>query len=357
MSHKFALARRKFLTGKRGEYNKKAREFLFCKYHDFVLFVSLFAHLIDKFSMDEQVADAHTWLAPLRKRYKLWATPGMPAGSVVAREVGGLQVLHLSGLTECLRMAPAGPSPWITAIYQRAGSAVLRQDASSLVLRSECLVFPVGATPFEIEFAAGSPGRQTWLVLSEDAFHGVCPAYGQVAQSITQHDGLHVQMIAVIADLLQEVSNPHPHQAGQHVAEAVAHLLAAALTAQERQEEPTRTSLAKFHLARIKQFVLANLNDPELTVRKVSEQLKISPSHIHRVFLTEHETFGEWLWAQRLAACRAALEKSADTRQSISQIAFGHGFSNSSHFSRAFKARFGISPSEARGRKKSRSGL
>jgi AraC-like DNA-binding protein len=307
--------------------------------------------------MDEQLGDAHAWLAPLRKRYKLWATPGMPAGSVVAREVGGLQVLHLSGLTQCLRVAPAGPSPWITAIYQRGGSAVLRQDASSLVLRSDCLVFPVRAGPFEVEFAAGSPARQTWLVLPEDAFSGVFPAYGQVAQTMAQHDGLHVQMIAVIADLLQEISEPHPHRAGQHVAGAVAHLLAAALAAREREEEPARTSLATFHLARIKQYVLANLNDPELTVRKVSERLKISPSHIHRVFLTEHETFGEWLWTQRLAACRAALEKSGDTRQSISQIAFGHGFSNSSHFSRAFKARFGISPSEARARKKSRSDL
>ena len=88
----------------------------------------------------------------------------------------------------------------------------------------------------------------------------------------------------------------------------------------------------------------------ELTVRVVSERLKISPSHIHRIFVNEHQTFGGWLWDQRLAACKEALEQSAGTGLSISEIAFNHGFSNSSHFSRAFKARFGMSPSAARDR-------
>lgn len=308
--------------------------------------------------MEEQLDESLAWLAPLRRRFQLWWPVGMPAGAVASCEVGKLQVLHLSGMTERLRLAPLDSrSVWVVGILQRHGSAVLRQDAASPALLPESMALLNSALPFEIEFAGGEPGRQTWLVLPEEAMHGICPESGPSAPEVVVCAGLHVQIVEAVADLLQEESDAHLHQAGHYLADAVARLLAAALAAQGRPEGAARTSLAKFHLARIKQFVLANLNDPELTVRKVSERLKISPSHIHRVFLSEHETFAEWLWAQRLAACRAALEKSGDTRQSISQIAFGHGFSNSSHFSRAFKARFGMSPSEARARKKSRSGL
>jgi AraC-like DNA-binding protein len=307
--------------------------------------------------MEEQVDNPLAWLAPLRRRFQPSSSSGAGAGATVAFEAGNLQVLHLCARAHRLRLEQIEGRPvWLVGIIQRDGSAVLQQGAASPALLPGKLVMLTSAAPFDIEFAGEQPSRQTWLVLPAETLRGLCPDLTFEEAGVVPCDEPHVQMLAAITDFSQQLTGVRLAQAGPHIAHAVAHLLAAAV--QGVAEAPVRTSLAAFHLSRIKQFVLANLHDPDLTVRKVSEALRISPSHIHRVFLNERQTFGEWLWDRRLDACRAALERSADSRLSISQIAFNHGFSNSSHFSRAFKARFGMSPSEARvPAQKSRSGF
>jgi AraC-like DNA-binding protein len=310
--------------------------------------------------MRELVDNPLAWLAPFRKHFKLSAPSAMPVGTLAACDAGNLQVFHLSATAHRLRLEHQEGRPvWVVGIIQRVGTAILEQGGASPALLPERMVLLSSAAPFEVEFAVEQTACQTWLLLPAETLHGICPDLALETPRMVHCAGLHVEILKAAADLLQQEPDTRLLKAGQHVANAVAHLLAAAVAAQGQPNEPTRTSLAKYHLSRIKQFVLANLQDPELTVRTVSERLKISPSHIHRIFGSEHQTFGEWLWDQRLAACREALEKSADTGLSISQIAFGHGFSNSSHFSRTFKARFGMSPSEARAchNKKSRSGF
>ena len=54
------------------------------------------------------------------------------------------------------------------------------------------------------------------------------------------------------------------------------------------------------------------------------------------------------VWKQRLAMCRRDLSAPALRSRSIGEIAYAWGFSNVSHFSRAFKAEFGIGPREFR---------
>jgi AraC-like DNA-binding protein len=310
--------------------------------------------------MREPVDNSLAWLAPLRGHFKLSTSSATPVGTLAACEAGSLQVMQLSGVAYRLRLEQlAGRPVWVVGIIQRDGAAILEQGAASPALLPEGMVLLSSVAPFEVEFAVEQPACQTWLLLPAETVRDICPELALDTPRVVHCAGLHVEMLKAAADLLQRGPAPRLLKAGQHVASAVAYLLAAAVAAQGQPAEPARTSLAKYHLSRIKQFVLANLQDPELTVGKVSARLKISPSHIHRIFGNEHQTFAEWLWDQRLAACKEALEKSADTKLSISQIAFSHGFSNSSHFSRTFKARFGMSPSEARRsqHKKSRSGL
>jgi AraC family transcriptional regulator, positive regulator of tynA and feaB len=52
--------------------------------------------------------------------------------------------------------------------------------------------------------------------------------------------------------------------------------------------------------------------------------------------------------AKRLARCKMALESQNQDHRTISDIAFGWGFSDSTHFTRAFKAKYNVLPSECR---------
>ncbi len=52
----------------------------------------------------------------------------------------------------------------------------------------------------------------------------------------------------------------------------------------------------------------------------------------------------------RLDRCREELEDRRQRARSITEIAFRWGFNDSAHFSRVFKARFGMSPRAVRRR-------
>lgn len=58
-----------------------------------------------------------------------------------------------------------------------------------------------------------------------------------------------------------------------------------------------------------------------------------------------HTSPGKWLTERRLKRAKTMLQTGNKT---ISEIAFDSGFTNLSHFSRAYKAKFGCSPSENR---------
>ncbi|HEX4246826.1 MAG TPA: helix-turn-helix domain-containing protein [Pseudonocardia sp.] len=76
--------------------------------------------------------------------------------------------------------------------------------------------------------------------------------------------------------------------------------------------------------------------------------LHTSVSTLHRAFADEPYTISEWIWAQRLDGVRADLCNPALRARTLTDLAFSWGFVDASHFSRAFKARFGCSPRELR---------
>jgi len=100
---------------------------------------------------------------------------------------------------------------------------------------------------------------------------------------------------------------------------------------------------------RIRQFVEDHLAQPDLDCRRIAAAHGISSRYLSKLFVEEDLRLSEWLWTRRLDRARAAIEASASTGLSITRIAYEWGFKDPAHFSRAFKARFGRSPSELRG--------
>ncbi len=100
---------------------------------------------------------------------------------------------------------------------------------------------------------------------------------------------------------------------------------------------------------RICQFVEDHLAEPDLDCRRIADAHGISSRYLSKLFAEEDLHLSEWLWTRRLDRARAAIEASTSTGLSITRIAYEWGFKDPAHFSRAFKARFGRSPSELRG--------
>lgn len=93
---------------------------------------------------------------------------------------------------------------------------------------------------------------------------------------------------------------------------------------------------------KVKQFLLSNLDQTDLTVESISAAIHVSPRTLNRLFAAEKTTIIRWLWQQRLSASQDALIRGQVSQ--VSEVALSFGFTNLSHFSRAFKLAYGISP-------------
>jgi len=95
---------------------------------------------------------------------------------------------------------------------------------------------------------------------------------------------------------------------------------------------------------RAQAYIGRHIREADLSVEKIATALNCSKRYLHLVFNAGEETVSEYVWRQRLEGCRAELGDPA-FRLTLTEVAYAWGFNSSAHFSRAFKERFGVSPS------------
>ena len=98
----------------------------------------------------------------------------------------------------------------------------------------------------------------------------------------------------------------------------------------------------------IKRYIRQNLEQQHLSVSDVARVHRISPRQLQRVLEAEGTTFSEFLTVSRLDRTHAALSDKRQAHRPVSEIALANGFGDISHFNRAFRRRYGASPSEIR---------
>jgi AraC-like DNA-binding protein len=105
-----------------------------------------------------------------------------------------------------------------------------------------------------------------------------------------------------------------------------------------RRSVAANTLLAKRHIAR-------HLADPDLNAERIAAEMNMSRSTLERVLRASGLSVMSYVWSLRLE--RAAQRLVSDTSHgAIKKILFQCGFSNHAHFSRAFKAHYGMTPRE-----------
>lgn len=84
--------------------------------------------------------------------------------------------------------------------------------------------------------------------------------------------------------------------------------------------------------------------EPDLSARKVAEACGISTRYLHDLLQRDGKSFHALLWQARLASAKEQLEDRSLAERAISEVAYLVGFKSTSHFSRAFRAAYGLSP-------------
>jgi AraC-like DNA-binding protein len=126
-------------------------------------------------------------------------------------------------------------------------------------------------------------------------------------------------------------------------------LVALALGAEgEAREFVERRSLRTVRRAAILREIESSMGNPELDAQIVAARLGITARWLHVLLEDTGRTFSEHLVEQRLDRAAALLRNPQHGSSRIADIAFRVGFADLSHFNRAFRRKFGVTPTDLR---------
>jgi AraC-like DNA-binding protein len=136
---------------------------------------------------------------------------------------------------------------------------------------------------------------------------------------------------------------------GARLGTAVTDLLAATLAARlDDGERVPLESRQRALLLQIHAFLEERLGDPELAPSLVADAHYISVRYLHRLFESEETTVADWIRTRRLERCRHDLLDPALRGRRVGAVGARWGFADPAHFSRAFRAAYGVPPGEFR---------
>ncbi len=98
----------------------------------------------------------------------------------------------------------------------------------------------------------------------------------------------------------------------------------------------------------VRKDIRSGLTDPDFGIAEAARRQGVSPRYIQQLFAGVGTSFSEVLREGRLDLAFRLLDESAPNVRGISDIAFATGFSDLSTFNRAFRRRFGMTPSDVR---------
>ena len=108
---------------------------------------------------------------------------------------------------------------------------------------------------------------------------------------------------------------------------------------------PRVSSSRSLVLMKVRAAIEARLTAPALDVGTVAAMAGVSRRYANTVLREKGTSVMHFIQERRLERCRSALEDPLQSHRMVSEIAYGWGFSDMTHFGRKFKAAYGVSPS------------
>jgi AraC-like DNA-binding protein len=239
-------------------------------------------------------------------------------------------------------VASSGLDHFLIQLYVEGGFSGMAGDKPVTVEGGDIVIFDLAQT---LQTQASDFSNITLLIPRAffdptsnrvDNLHGlVLPAGGAITGMLASY------MIALAERITALGANEADVAAKSTVA-----LITNLLSAPNSQNFSTIT-VTPSPISRLTTEIDRRLRDPELDADTLASSLGMSRASLYRAF-DSMGGIADYIRRRRLTIAAMALATPENRRRKISEIAFECGFSSESAFNRAFKAAFGVPPSQAR---------
>lgn len=137
--------------------------------------------------------------------------------------------------------------------------------------------------------------------------------------------------------------------AAQAVVQAqVLDLIGVSLSSTSEARAPGGSSARAFVSMKVRAAIEAHLADRSLDTARIAAAAGVSVRYANAVLAENGTSIARLIQTKRLQRCRQALDDPSQSHRTLTEIAYGWGFSDMTHFGRKFRAAFGTLPSEYR---------
>ncbi len=273
-------------------------------------------------------------------------------GKIRAGAIGGLGLAHFS-CDECaVRRTPAclksAIDDDILIGMPLTGRILVHQDGRDSIAGPGSIYFLDPRRPFSFEIRHGIqsmvlkvPRAELQTRVGEISALTARPLTGRNPER-----ALVSSFIGMLVGRVDVLSEP----TSEKIAQQLLDLLALAFDVEMPGRHATLSSTRATALLRLKDVIEARLHESELRPATAAAAAGISVRYANALLAQEDTSLERFIVLRRLQRCRSVLEDPKEFGRAITDIAYAHGFSDVSHFTRRFKALFQCSPSEYRAR-------
>jgi len=249
---------------------------------------------------------------------------------------------------------------------QRSAEGISRADSSALVFNfvlSGSLIAEQDGRLAHLKIGDGAlcDATRPYKLQSNEAFELACvrlpreQCLGRIphlhrlsACNLSERGELAPMVFGYLSHLVDRAPNLTSPAAGLKISQNFKDLLLAMLAEFAEALPHSLTEYRSLALMRVKEAVERNVHDPDLTTAAISAELKLSPRYINQLLEAEGTSLSRYIWSRRLDRSAEQLKDPALRARSVSQIAMDNGFNDLSHFSKAFRSKFGLAPRDYR---------
>ena len=272
--------------------------------------------------------------------------PATFSASLLRRQVGvssinlicaGEQIV--SRTAECIRRTQ---EPRFDLLHFREGNMSFRQNGrridigpgeAVLIDSSECYEFSTSGATQSLSMQIPQKWLRTWLARPEEGVGRL------ITRATPWGNALLGTLQAISEQTLSNLAIP-----GEILAEQIASQLALVVA----ESAPEARSFKQPLINRLLETLADLAHEEQVSPQWVAEEHGISKRYLHQLFAATGRTFGQELMRIRLERARQMLSNPSMSAVSVSEVGWRCGFTDSSHFSRAFRVWFGQSPGHYR---------